>query len=133
VGALLDIGHSLPGGENPAEAVALLNSRKKTRLDYIHLNDNWRMWDDDMMFGSVHIIEGLEFLYWLERTGYDGWYTLDIFPYREDGVRAARESIGWVETMLELLEKIGYSRIEEVIRGGDATEASRMIRESILG
>jgi sugar phosphate isomerase/epimerase len=133
VGALLDIGHSLPGGENPAEAVALLNSRTKTRLDYVHLNDNWRMWDDDMMFGSVHIIESLEFLYWLERTGYDGWYTLDIFPYREDGVKAARESIGWVEALLDLLKKIGFSRIEEVIRGGDATEASRMIRESLMG
>lgn len=131
-GGLLDIGHSLEGRENPADAVALMNSREKSALDYVHLNDNYAQWDDDMMFGSVHTIKALEFLYWLERTGYDGWYTLDIFPYREDGVKAATESIGWVEKLLDLLEKIGSSRIEEVIKGGDATEASRMIRENIL-
>lgn len=131
VGAILDFGHALSGGENPAESVALLNSGKNKWLDYIHLNDNFRLWDDDMMFGSVHLIESLEFLYWLERTGYNGWYTLDIFPYREDGVKAARESIAWVEKISELLKKIGYGKIEQIIKKGDATEASKMIREGL--
>ena len=131
IGGLLDIGHSLPGGENPAEAVALLTSGKNY-LDYIHINDNFRMWDDDMMFGSVHIIESLEFIYWLERVGYNGWYTLDIFPYREDGVKAARESIAWVETMLKILKRIGMDKINEVIKTGDATESSKMIREALF-
>jgi len=131
VGGLLDTGHSLPGGENLAEAVALLNGSAKKFLNYIHLNDNYRLWDDDMMFGSVHLVESLEFLYWLERTAYKGWYTLDIFPYREDGVKAARESIAWVEKMLEILERIGTDKIEKIIRSGDATESSRMIREAL--
>ena len=128
-GALLDFGHSLSAGENPAEAVALLNSGKKKWLDYVHLNDNFRLWDDDMMFGSVHLIESLEFLYWLEKTGYDGWYTLDIFPYREDGVKAARESIAWIEVLLGILDQVGHKKIEEVIGKGDAAESSRMLRE----
>lgn len=81
---LLDVGHSMEAGENIAEAVAFLSSHGK--LDYLHLNDNYRAWDDDMIFGSVNLIEDLELLYWLRRPGYKGWLTLDIFPYRIDGV-----------------------------------------------
>lgn len=132
VGALLDVGHSLSANENVAEAIALLNTGKNKMLDYMHFNDNWRTWDDDMMFGSVHLVESLELLYWLERIGYNGWYTLDIFPYREDGVKAARESIAWIEGLLHVLEKIGYNHIDEVIQKADATEVSRMIRKALL-
>lgn len=132
VGALLDVGHSLSANENVAEAIALLNTGKDKMLDYVHFNDNWRTWDDDMMFGSVHLVESLELLYWLERTGYSGWYTLDIFPYREDGVKAAQESIAWIEGLLQVLEKIGYNRIDEVIQKADAIEVSRMMREVLL-
>ena len=87
VGILLDVGHSLAAKENMAEAAALIASHNK--LDYIHFNDNYRAWDDDMMLGSVHLVEHLELVYWLKRIDYQGWLTLDIFPYREDGVRAA--------------------------------------------
>ena len=58
VGGLIDWGHALQGGENIAESVALMHSYGK--LDYIHLNDNYRSWDDDMMVGSVHLVEYLE-------------------------------------------------------------------------
>lgn len=33
---------------------------------------------------------------------------------------------------LNVLEKIGYKRIEEVIQKADATEISKMIREALL-
>ncbi|MGI6705841.1 MAG: sugar phosphate isomerase/epimerase family protein [Clostridia bacterium] len=92
VGILLDVGHSIAASENPAEAAALI-SRYKGKLFYIHLNDNYRLWDDDMMFGAVNIPVLMEFLYWIEVIGYDDYYTLDIFPYREDGIKAAEESI----------------------------------------
>lgn len=58
--------------ENPAETVALLK-RYGDKLFHVHMNDNYRYWDDDMIVGSVHTIETLEFFYWLQRTGYDGW------------------------------------------------------------
>ena len=95
VGVLLDVGHAIAAGENIAEAAALLSSYGK--LDYLHLNDNYRGWDDDMMVGSVHLVEYLELLYWLRRLDYRGWFTLDIFPYREDGVQAATQCRDWLE------------------------------------
>ena len=54
MGILLDIGHSIVAQENPAEAAALIN-RYKEKLFYVHFNDNYRYWDDDMMAGAVNI------------------------------------------------------------------------------
>jgi xylose isomerase len=129
VGALLDVGHSLAAQENMAEAVALLaRGNGKNKLFYVHFNDNYRMWDDDMMVGSVHIIEYLELLYWLDKVEYSDWYTLDIFPYRENGIKAARESIKWIKGLRKVLENIGYERIEELLTKDDITEVSKVIR-----
>ena len=130
-GVLLDIGHASQGYENPAESIALLN-RKGKRLSYLHFNDNWHAWDDDMMVGSVHTIELFEIIYWLKKTGYEGWLTLDIFPYREDGVKASTESIAWIKGMFELVESVGMKKIDEVVAGGDATEVSKMLRSAFL-
>ena len=57
VGVLIDFGHSMYGGESPAEALELCLSRR--RLIDIDLNDNFRSWDDDMTVGSVHPVETL--------------------------------------------------------------------------
>lgn len=130
VGALLDVGHALAAQENMAESASLLAEEGK--LFYVHLNDNYRFWDDDMIVGSVHIIEYLELLYWLKRYKYQGWYTLDIFPYREDGIRAAKESIKWIKGLMSVIEWIGEERIEALINKGDATEISEVIRMALI-
>ncbi|MBC7319140.1 sugar phosphate isomerase/epimerase [bacterium] len=130
VGALLDVGHALAAQENTAEAASLLAEEGK--LFYVHLNDNYRLWDDDMMVGSVHIIEYLELLYWLKRYKYQGWYTLDIFPYREDGIKAAKESIKWIKGLMCIVEQIGEERIGALIDRGDATEISGVIRTALI-
>jgi xylose isomerase len=131
VGAMIDVGHALMAYENTAESAALLQYFGD-KLFYMHFNDNWRLWDDDMTVGSVHTVEMLELLYWLDRLGYDGWYALDIFPYREDGIRAASESIKWIQGLHGLLDRIGRDRIAGVIAGGDAMDASAMIRQALL-
>lgn len=132
VGILLDIGHSLAALENPAEAAALI-SRYKDKLFYVHLNDNYRFWDDDMMFGSVNLPMLLEFMFWLDEIGYDDYYTLDIFPYREDGIKAAAESIEWIKAMKSIVSKIGRDKIREVLKSGDATESIKLIRQAFTG
>jgi xylose isomerase len=120
VGVLLDIGHSLAAGENFAEAAALLSSFGK--LDYLHLNDNYRSW-----------VESLEFIYWLRRLEYKGWLTLDIFPYREDGVRAATQCRNWVQAMFHAVDRIGLKSFADVIRLGDACDAIDLVRRALVG
>ncbi len=132
VGAMIDVGHALEAYENVAESAALLQYFG-SKLFYMHFNDNWRLWDDDMTVGSVHTIEMLELLYWLDRMNYRGWYALDIFPYRENGVRAATESILWIEGLHGLLDKIGREKIGQVVASGDAMSASEMLRGALLG
>jgi xylose isomerase len=132
VGAMIDVGHALMAYENVAESTALLQYFGG-KLFYMHFNDNWRLWDDDMTVGSVHTIEMLELLYWLDRVNYNGWYALDIFPYRENGLRAASESIRWIQGLQGLVDRIGRERIGQVIASADAMSASEMIREALLG
>jgi sugar phosphate isomerase/epimerase len=132
VGAMIDVGHTLMAYEDAAESVALLHYFGR-KLFYMHFNDNWRLWDDDMTVGSVHTVEMLELIYWLDRIDYAGWYALDIFPYREDGIRAATESIRWIQGLHGLLDRIGRDRIGQVVASGDAMAASALIREALLG
>ena len=132
VGAMIDVGHALQGYENTAESAALLHYFGN-KLFYMHFNDNWRMWDDDMTFGSVHTIESLELIYWLDRLNYKGWYAIDIFPYREDGVRAANESIKWIKGFNTVLDKIGREEIGKVVSEGDAMSMSALMRKAFLG
>ena len=128
VGVLLDVGHAIAAAEYAPEAAALLADHGK--LDYLHLNDNWRAWDDDMMVGSVNLVDYLELVYWLKRMNYQGWLTLDIFPYREDGVRAAVECREWMEGLFRAVDRVGMEAIAEVIRQGDACNSSQLVRKA---
>jgi len=127
-GVTIDVGHALYAYENIAESVSLCKLHGK-ELFLLHLNDNYRYWDDDMMVGSVHILEYIELIYWLMKTEYNGWYSLDIFPYRENGIRSAEESIEWLKSMIDAVEKMDKSEVEEIIDNGDATMSTRMLRK----
>jgi xylose isomerase len=126
LGVVIDIGHTLMARETMADAIALLS--EYGMLLHTHLNDNWRTWDDDMIIGSIHFMETLELMYWLQRVGYDGWYGLDIFPYREDPTRATAESIQFMEACYAVVDRIGFDRIGELIAAGDPAETLRVIR-----
>ena len=129
VGVLLDVGHALQGGENMAEAAATLHHHGK--LDYIHLNDNYRSWDDDLMVGSVHLVEYLELCYWLQRLDYGGWLTLDIYPCREDGVAAAIECRDWMEGFFKAVDRVGMDSFARVIEEANPCEASKLVRRAL--
>lgn len=130
-GALLDIGHSMAAGENIAEAAALLAEYKV--LDYLHLNDNYRTWDDDMMVASVNIPETLELTFWLKKLDYRGWLTLDIFPYREEKIPVVNNCFAWLKTLFAAVEKKGIPEIEAVIKTADANRSVALVREMLTG
>ena len=132
VGVTIDVGHALAAYEDVGESIAILG-RAGNKLFHMHFNDNYRLWDDDMIVGSVHTIEYLELLYWLDRTGYEGYLSMDQYPYREDTERAISESIQWLKAFRTIIDRAGMDMITDVIRRGDATEASRMLREAMFG
>jgi sugar phosphate isomerase/epimerase len=123
VGGCIDLGHSLAAGENPGEAVALVH--RAGRLFQVHLNDNYRDWDHDLILGSVCFWETLEFFYWLRRCGWEGWYLLDIFPYRFDGHAALQQGVDRTRFFIELAEKVDTPQMRESLAAADVIRAGR--------
>jgi len=129
VGVTIDVGHSLLAYEDVAEA-AVLAKRTGERLFHMHFNDNYRAWDDDMIVGSVHTVEYVELLYWLNRIGYDGWYSMDQYPYRENARAALSESVAWVKSLQAKVDAY-REQIGEIVKEGDATKTSALLRKMI--
>ena len=130
VGVTIDVGHSLLAYENVAEA-AVLARRAGDKLFHMHFNDNYRSWDDDMIVGSIHTVEYIELLYWLDRIEYDGWYSMDQYPYREDACRALSESVAWLKALQGKVDA-HREQIAQVLEEGDATKSSALLRKMIL-
>lgn len=130
VGILLDFGHSLYGGESPAEAAQMAMDRGK--LFAIDVNDNFRGWDDDMVVGSVHLIETLEFFYTLRRNDWAGVWQLDQFPFREDTADAARAGIEVMKAMWRACELIDHDALSAAQEAQDALAAQRIVRHALL-
>lgn len=131
VGVCIDVGHSFMAGENVAESVVLLQHHGE-KLFHMHFNDNYRSWDDDMIVGSVHWVEYVELLHWLRETGYAGWYSMDQYPYREDGAAAVRESVAFLQNVEALLTEARRSELRDLIAAGDATASTRYARQTFL-
>lgn len=131
VGVTCDIGHIYMSRENPAEAAALLANHGK--LFNIHFNDARGYFDDDLMAGSVHIWDTIEFLYYMELIGYDGWYGFDIFPYREDLKRCAELSIRNIRDLREIALRIDPAELKRRQATGDAIQTQEYVRELLFG
>jgi len=129
VGITIDTGHSFYAGENVAEAVVLAK-RAGNLLFHMHFNDNHGHWDDDMIVSSVHFTCYVELLFWLRKTGYDGWLSMDQYPYREDAVDAISESILWVKKYEQIVDAY-YQEIDALIKENDAVKTSRFLRKLI--
>ena len=85
-----------------------------------------------MIVGSVHFLEILEMLYWLDRVGYDGWLSFDPHPTTEPASRAVEESIGLVKGMISILERIGVERIQSAISTHQVTEIMALLRAELF-
>ncbi len=128
VGCLFDTGHAFFAWENLAEQVVLLDQNDK--LFHLHFNDNYGDWDWDMTVGTVHYFEFVELLYWLREIGYDGWYSLDQFPQREDPVRALSASIRTVKRMEEVLDRVDLQEIGEAIVQHDSLAVLEIVESA---
>ncbi|MGC4233640.1 MAG: sugar phosphate isomerase/epimerase family protein [Niabella sp.] len=130
VGITIDTGHSFYAGENVAEAIVLAK-RAGNLLYHMHFNDNHGNWDDDMIVSSVHFTTYVELLFWLKKTGYEGWLSMDQYPYREDAVDAISESILWVRKYEQIVNTY-YNEIDALIKENDAVSTSRFLRKLLV-
>lgn len=131
VGVTIDVGHSLQAGENVAESIAMLH--REGRLFHVHLNDNYRGWDDDMVLGSIHTVEFLEMAYMLRTLGYEGWLSIDVYPYREDPAAVVAESVAFMRGLDGLLDRLGIENIGRTLEEDDPLQLLAEIRRATLG
>lgn len=130
VGVCIDTGHGFMAGENVAEAVVLAK-RAGDMLFHMHFNDNHGMWDDDMIAGSVHSTIYVDLLFWLKKTDYKGWLSMDQYPYRENAVDAISESILWIKRFEEIVDE-HFGEIENLVKANDAVATSRFMRKALF-
>ncbi len=130
LGVTLDTGHALCGGQGIGPSLML--AMRHGALYNLHMNDNYGTWDDDMMVGSVHLNEALETFYLLKKYDYQGYLSVDIFPYRENAIDAVEESIRCMMDYDRIIERLGVERIDQLIQAADMPATLRAIRQSIF-
>lgn len=136
---IVDYGHALFGNENPAESVALANAFDL--LAMIHLNDNMGRFDDDLIFGTVSFWQGLEFFWKLQQIGYvnmdlhdkNGWFIMDNWPARMDGIEATTEFVRMNNHMMRLAASLPHDKIKELQKqDGNPPHIYKILRECVL-
>jgi len=120
LGVTIGTDHALMVDENLAESVYLLADSNIPLM--LHLNDCYGYWDDDMIVASINFLKFIEFFYALEDVGYNGWYDLDMYSYREDPVKACGQSLKIIHYIRTVIKE-NKSKLDEAIKLDDPHKA----------
>lgn len=130
VGIAIDTGHAFNALENPGFSAALAGTYG--RLFEVHVNDNYGDWDSDMLVGQINFWTTLDFFYWLQKVGWDGYYVMDFFPYREDGPKALRQMIKHTKRFVAMAEKLINSPLEMLQEADDPIEITELLWKTLI-
>ncbi len=75
---------------------------------------------------------GVEFVHWLVGTNYQGWHSVDIFPYRTDPAPTVMESLKWMQAKYDFVGKIGLEKLDALIKQGDGMTMLSFFREILF-
>ena len=132
-GVTLDFAHVLYADEMPAFAAHLI--QRYSKILGVHLNDGYGKWDNGLMVGSVHLIQTVELLVELLRSGFDGTIYFDTFPDHSglDPVAESKANIATTERLLAAARRLLSS--EELLDARsrqNPMEAQRIMQEALL-
>lgn len=130
VGVAVDTGHVFQAQQNVAQNIEV--AARYNKLFMLHANDNYNLWDDDMIVGSLRLMEYIEMFYAIRKVGYEGFISVDIFPYREDQYEATRQSVLFMKKYDEMIDRIGFAKLADVIENGDPCEMVQVVREAVF-
>lgn len=131
LGITLDFGHSIYGGNNPAEELALIHSAGVPY--YIHINDNDGKWDWDYFSGTHNFLPYVEFLYYLRKFKYSDYLTSDTSPTRWDIKGVFEVNTRLTQRVEKLLERAGEGTLEDLIASEDYLKTWKFIEDEIFG
>jgi xylose isomerase len=127
VGVNVDFGHALIARENPAQSAVLAAS--EDRLFLVHANDNDRIADLDLMTGSVHFWETLEFFYYLPGLNYSGWIVTDVLPKALPPDRFFSRTIAVQKQYVQAAAMLDGETLQELIRQRDLLSVFEMLHQ----
>ena len=130
VGVTVDLGHANLAHESPAQSITML--AQEGRLHLVHVNDNYREWDWDMIPGSVNLWDLVETLFYLKHLKYDGWLVSDVAPFRLDPVKVCSQTyrnLVWAE---QIVDRIGMARLWQLIREGDPIDVMQEFQSILM-
>ncbi|MFO8006331.1 MAG: sugar phosphate isomerase/epimerase family protein [Candidatus Brocadiia bacterium] len=129
-GINLDIGHSMIAAENLEDQLSLIC--RYGRLYHTHFNDNDQQCDADLPPGTVNFIRLVSAMYVLEQTGYDGWFGLDLFPYRDEPrrfIEISRDNLRRALGVVHLMDERGAGEMRSA--GTCGPEMAELVRDCI--
>lgn len=128
----IDTGHALLAQESLAESVALLKLHNK--LGIIHLNENYRDADPDLIFGTIAFWENLEMYYYLKKYNFTDWHEIDIVSPRDDRVKSINLVVKFTRMYEKLAERLlnKSSEIENNLKGYRFADNMDLITELIF-
>jgi xylose isomerase len=130
LGMTMDVGHALIVGETPAESLCLAHSAGIPY--YIHINDNNRKWDWDLIPGTRNFWDYLELFFYLKEFNYEGWVTADMSPMRVDPVRAFERTIATTEKVIEIVNRLDSGKILSMMREDQILETLQYLEDNVL-
>jgi xylose isomerase len=129
VGVTVDIGHALYASEIPG--LSLAQCAAVGRLFLIHINDNYRDWDWDLVPGSVNWWDWVECMLYIDRIDYDGWLVSDVMPARLDTV-AVMNAVGKsIARARNTIAKVDTDQLWSLIKINDALAAHDLFYEAL--
>jgi xylose isomerase len=131
MGITLDFGHSLYGNENPAEVVALLAESQYPF--YVHINDNDGKWDWDYMVGTKHLLDYIEFLFYLRKYEYNDFLTSDTSPTRWDIKGTFEVNTRLTTKIWQRLDQLNLSELQKLIFNRNFLKTWEYIEQNIIG
>ena len=99
-------------------------------LGHQHANSGWGLFDDDNIVGATRFMETLEMARALRKVGYGRngeRLGMDLYPYTEDQLTAARQSLTQWRFIDEIAAKLDEGTLQEAQRQKDALAAYRVV------
>ena len=64
--------------------------------------------------------------------GFDGWWGIDIYPYREDGMRALTRAVKSIYKFREIARRLAETGLEELQKNNDAIAVMDLLIDEVL-
>lgn len=130
-GMNIDVGHALIARENIEDMFSLV--LRAGKLYHTHWDDNDMQADMDIPPGCANFERMVSILYVLDQMNYDGWFGLDLFPYRDDSVdfmKLSVENLRLGQDVVKLMNERGARELRKT--GTDGPAMSRLLRDCMM-